>query len=133
MRLAGVIRFDRLVAAPNLTPLVGVLLALFAGTAGLAGAAEPTTSLELPPAAYMNCHPLRQSVQLVVEADGAYRLDGRVVGRNGLDAALAKLAAAEQRLAVRAGPDVAYGSIRPLVEAAGRAGVGVDLVRERSS
>ncbi len=131
-RLAG--RFEaRPIAAVNLTPLAGVLLTLFAGVASLAGATKSATSLELPPVASIYCGPFRPAAALVVEADGSYRLDGRALKRGELDVALARLAAADQRLAVRAGSDTAYGAIRPLVEAAGRAGVGVDLINERSS
>jgi biopolymer transport protein ExbD len=118
------------IRAPNLTPLVGVFLALFAGVAGLAGAGEASTDLRLPPiAAMINCWPVQAKAQLVVGADGSYRVDGRIVEPSKIDGLLAGLAAGGgQRLAVRADPDAAYGAVAPIVHAAARSGLGVDLI-----
>lgn len=119
---------DKPMAAINLTPMVGILLALFAGGVGLAGAAGATTSVELPPAASIYCGPPRHATVLAVGADGSFRLDGMAIEPKALDGALAKLAAADRRLAIWARPDTGYGVIQPLITAAGRAGVGVDLI-----
>ncbi|PVM90179.1 ExbD/TolR family protein [Caulobacter endophyticus] len=127
-RLAG--RFDdKPMAVINLTPMVGVLLALFAGGVGLAGAAgAATTTVRLPPVAYIYCGPARHATVLAVGEDGSFRFDGRAIEPKALDGALAKLAAADRRLAIWARPDTGYGVIQPLITAAGRAGVGIDLI-----
>lgn len=117
-RLAG--RFEgKPLAAPNLTPLVGVLLALFAGLAGLTGAAEATTALEQAPAV-IYCGPARHATVAAVRADGSITFDGRPIGSGELDDALAGLAAADRRLALWAQSDADYGAVEPLVVAACR-------------
>ncbi|PVM92444.1 hypothetical protein DDF62_04700 [Caulobacter radicis] len=122
----------RPLSTPNLAPMIGVLLALFGGVAGLSGAAGATTPLELPPIASIYCGPPRHATVAVVLADGSLTLDGRLIRPDQLDAALAGLAAADRDLSVWARSDVDYGFIAPLVAAAGRAGVGVELIDERS-
>ncbi len=130
-RLAG--RLDaRPLSTPNLAPMIGVLLALFAGFVGLSGAAEATTPLDLPPVASIYCGPARHATVVAVQADGSLLLDGRAIGPGALDEALVSLAAADRSLALWARSDVDYGVIAPLVAAAGRAGVGVELIDERS-
>jgi biopolymer transport protein ExbD len=126
-RLAG--RFDgKPMATPNMAPMIGVLMAVFAGGVGLAGAAGTTTSVELPLVASIYCGPARHATVLAVGAGGALSFEGRAIETEALDAALAKLAAADHRLAIWARPDTGYGVIQPLITAAGRAGVGVDLI-----
>ncbi|MBI1685727.1 ExbD/TolR family protein [Caulobacter hibisci] len=129
-RLAG--RFEgKPMATPNLAPLVGVLLAVFAGAVSLAGGAESATRVELA-GVYLGCGIPPDRAWLAVEAEGRYSLDGRPVTLAGLEAAFVGVAARNERLTVVADRDTPYAAIPPVVEAARRAGVRVDFVQQES-
>ena len=132
-RLAG--RFEaRPMAAINLTPMVPVLLALFAVVAVAASANHaalkldappwdpgPPSSLQPPPTPYVS-----------VDVGGGLRIDGKPIDAEHFGPALKRLSAARGQgvIPVRAEPDTSYGDYMKAVRLIRRQGLNVQPINE---
>jgi len=128
-RLAG--RFEaKPMASINMTPMVPVLLAVFVVVLTAGAVVEKPLNVVAPSCSLgmTNYHP---QYWVSVDGGGHYRFNGEAVSGAHLSAHLKAMAReSDQRLMVRANPDVPYGEVAVVVNAVKAAGLSVYFINE---
>jgi biopolymer transport protein ExbD len=132
-RLAG--RFEaRPMAAINLTPMVPVLLALFAVVAVAASANHSALTLDVSPKDFPPPSVVQPPPGPLVSVDvgGSLRIDGKPIDAVRFGPELKRLSAARKQpfIPVRAEPDTSYGDYMRAVRLIRRQGLDISPINE---
>ncbi len=107
----------------NTTPLVDVMLVLLVIFIITIPAMHQAVPIDLPQVSSQKVEDKPVVIQLALDADGRYFLDGATVGRDTLDAMFAATASHQPELHLRADRGTRYEKVADILAAAQRAGI----------